>query len=75
MRPAGRVILAKPYQEGEDLAVTLLRVPKVLYPGILGQVFYVDGKAYKVPAKLNPIKVGGNKREHLLNGFYMECIK
>lgn len=74
MRPVGRVILGKAYIEGEKVAVTLLKVPRSLYPGVLGQVFYIDQQAYKVPIDLNPVKVGGNKVDHLLNNFYMEKV-
>jgi len=75
MRPVGRVILARDYKRGEDIAVTLLRVPKGLYPGVLGQVFYVDGQAYQVPTDVDPVKVGGNRVDHLLNGFYLKRVK
>lgn len=74
MKPVGRIILGKPYKAGEDLAVTLLRVPRVLYPGVLGQVFYVDQQAYRVPTDVDPVKVGGNKIDHLLNSFYLKVV-
>jgi len=75
MKPVGRVILARDYKAGEDIAITLLRVPKGLYPGVLGQVFYVDGYAYRVPVDIDPVKVGGNRVDHLINGFYLEKVK
>jgi hypothetical protein len=74
-KPVGRIILGKPYVEGEPLAVTLLKVPKVLYSGVRGHIFYVDGRAYRVPQKLDPVKVGGNGTDHLLNNFYMELVE
>ena len=75
MKPVGRVILNGEYLEGERLAVTLLRVPRLLYPdGVLGQVFFIDQVAYRVPTDVNPIKVGGNKVDHLINSFYMERL-
>ena len=74
MKPVGRIILAKPYKEGEDLAVTLLRVPRILYPGVLGQIFYVDQAAYRVPTDIDLVKVGGNKIDHLLNSFYLRKV-
>ena len=74
MKPVGRIILGKPYVEGQDLAVTLLRVPRSLYPGVLGQVFYVDQVAYRVPTDVDPVKVGGNKIDHLINSFYLRKV-
>jgi len=75
MKPVGRIILNGVYTEGQRLAVTLLRVPKLLYPdGVLGQVFYVDQVPYRVPTDIHAIKVGGNKADHLVNGFYLERL-
>lgn len=75
MKPVGRVILARPYIAGEPLAVSVLKVPKQYFSSILGQVFWIDGLAYKVPNNLNPIKVTGNKLDFLVNNFYMERVK
>lgn len=75
MKPVGRVILARPYVEGESLAVSILKVPKQYFSSILGQVFWIDGFEYKVPNDLNPIKVGGNKLDFLVNNFYLERVK
>lgn len=74
MKPVGRVILARPYLEGENIAVTLLKVPRSLYGSILGAVFYVDGTPYKVPVNVDRVKVGGNKLEHFVNSFYLERV-
>ena len=74
MKPVGRIILGKPYREGEDLAVVLLRVPRSLYPGVLGQVFYVDQQAYRVPTDIDPVRVGGNKIDHLINSFNLKVV-
>jgi len=74
MKPLGRVILAQPYKEGENIAVTLLRVPRSLCEKVLGAVFYIDEQPYRVPVEVDPVKVGGNKMEHLVNNFYLEYI-
>jgi hypothetical protein len=74
LRPVGRVILARPYVAGENVAVSILRVPKSYCSSVLGRVFYLDGKPYRVPRDLNTIKVGGNGLDHLLNNFYLEVI-
>ena len=75
LKPVGRVILARSYVEGENVAVSLLRVPKQIYASVLGQVFYLDGVPYRVPGDLNPIKIGGNGLDHLLNNFYLEVVR
>ena len=74
-KPVGRIILAKPYVEGEPVAVTLLKVPRSLCSGVLGKTFYLDGVAYRVPIKLDPVKVGGNVLEHFVNNFYLEPVE
>ena len=74
MKPVGRVILARDYKLGENVAITLLRVPRCLYPRIIGQVFYIDGHPYRVPVDIDPVKIGGNKIDHLLNSFYLEKV-
>ncbi len=75
MRPVGRVVLARDYKEGENVAVAVLKVPRSCMEYVLGQVVYIDGEAYRIPSDLNPIKVGGNKLEHLLNNFYLERVE
>lgn len=69
--PLGHVILSGDYIPGEKIPVALLEVPKMFWPDALGQVCWVDGRRYRVPADLSRIKVNASATQWLLNNFYL----
>jgi hypothetical protein len=74
-RVIGRVMLNDvDFQEGGPIPVVLLQVPKEYMPDVRGQVFYVDGKKYRVPADIQAQKLGGNRLLTYVNNFYLEPV-
>lgn len=73
-KPIGRVVLAKPYEEGKVVYAALLKVPKVVLAKLEGQILYIDGTRYKVPEDVKAIKISHTARETIINSICLEPL-
>ncbi len=71
--PIGRVILNKPYVEGENVEVVLLSLlkNKVNIHTVRGMIVYIDGEPYKIPEDLNDVKIISDTIYVMLNHFVL----
>jgi hypothetical protein len=69
--PLGRVVLVndKAYEPGKPIQVALMTVPVSKMKSVLGWVFYVDGRPYRVQSDIHPIRVREAGGKHMVNNF------
>lgn len=75
--PMGRIVLSddsKYIKGASSIQVAVLKIMKVYCSKALGFEFYLDGLKYKVPDKLNPVKVRKNESEWIVTNFIAERV-
>ena len=69
----GRMVLRfeESYKEGDDIQVTILKVPCQFMTSILGSFIYIDGYRYRVPEKLPDFRVNQRDRDWVVSSFIL----
>ena len=70
-KPLGRVVLAGDYTEGADIAVALMDIPRVKVEHAMGQTYYIDGHAYRLPKDLPKIRFTPQDSRLTINNFFL----
>lgn len=75
--PLGRVVLVndRSYVPGKPIEVALLTVSVVKMQTVLGRVFYVDGRPYKIQDGLPAQKVKESGGKHFVNNFVLVPVE
>jgi hypothetical protein len=73
-KPLGRIVLAKDYVEGADIAVAVLKVPLSILATLSGQRVWVDGNEYEIPV-LPELKISKSTLDTFANHFYLKFIR
>lgn len=73
-KPLGRVVLAGEYEDGANIPVAFLTVPRSFSASLKGVSIYVDGMVYKIPDDLPKHKITTSVMSHMVNNFYLERV-
>jgi hypothetical protein len=71
-RPLARLIMpSDEFSVGENLKVTLLKIPKVFNLPLRGLELYIDNQLYRVPLDLPELKIRSRGSEDIISNFIL----
>lgn len=73
-KPLGRAVLAQDYEEGCDIGVAVMDVPRASVEFARRQVFYIDGVGYKISESTPEIKFTFVTNRLKINNFILKKV-